>query len=211
MASVDQGASQRRAYGSQVTPIGQASALMPRGSQGESYSSSQLGALTGEDKVSGAARRHQDGVTPIGTYGSTEVLGSRGTVYMQPLGTTGGKDISVIVFDPNYNPLLGLPAGRDAGSAPARVKESLQFRIGLTTLPDNSPAGLYFEPFLGAMTAVGGGGTAVVRYKLRARDDGALPSIQYVYWTSTSVDIGTYPFAPPFGGPLSNLTILARF
>jgi len=209
MASVDQGASQRRAGGSQGTPIGQASALMPRGSSGESSSNTPLGTLGGTDRASGAARRHEDGVTQIGTYGSTEVSSARGTSYQQPLGTDGGRDVPVTVFDPNFNPTLGLIGGHDVGSSATRVKELLQFRLSAT--PDNSPAGMYFEPFLGQMTPIGGGGTAVVRYKLRALDDGALPAIQYVYWTSTSVDIGTYPFAPPFGGPLSNLTILARY
>jgi len=209
MASVDQGASQRRAGGSQVTPVGQASALFPKTSSGESYSNVPLGELGGRDEFSGVIRRHQDEYTKIGTYGSSEVSSSQGTAYPPPLGVDNGRDLSQTVFTFDTDHLVGTVTGHDAGSSVTRFKESLQFKIGLSTLPDGTSS--YFEWFLGAMSPIGGGGTAVSHYKLRAQDDGALPAIQYVYWTSLTVDISTYPFAPPFGGPLSHLVILARY
>jgi hypothetical protein len=62
----------------------------------------------------------------------------------------------------------------------------------------------------GGLPIAGTGGTAS-HYYLRAQDQGCLPTLTYVYWVSTTVSLNSYLGVKPCGGPLINLTILAKF
>ncbi len=55
------------------------------------------------------------------------------------------------------------------------------------------------------------GAGAITRYfKKRARDSGAEPAIEHVVWVTTDAE-GSYPDAPPFGGPLVDEEILSTW
>jgi len=186
MASVDQGASQRRGTQGAGTRVGQASTLSPKGSEGESYLTSST-SLVGQDIASSAARQ-RDQVTQIG-LSTMEVSPNRGTSYRSQ--SAGSQFAS------------------DKPGADRRTKEPLQSSIGSSGQTQTSARGQYVGMDQAFPTPLTGGGSAtVVTYKLRAQDSGFGP-VTYVYWTSTTVSTASYPGTPV--GALINLVIVARF
>ncbi len=145
MASVDQGASQRRgASTSGTSPVGQASALSPVSSTGQSYFSNFAGPITNHDTLSGSGHFKDSRLSLVGTVGGSEVVSSQGNSYRQ----------------------LGLPlVGNDTGSITVRAKEPLvspMFQTTTTTDVANTP-GTYSpsaSSAFGMTTAIGGGSAA---------------------------------------------------
>ncbi len=201
MASVDQGASQRRGSSTPTSsPIGQDSTLLPQTSAGQSYSSNILGVRDSYDIQSQAATFKDAQLTPIGAA-TVEVSSSVGTSYR--------------------GSFLGAPVSHDTQTQAARAKEAQQFPIGQTgnATDAQSSQGTYFEGALGGISPIsgtggGGGSTTTTTYKLRARDSSCLVTnpARYVEWTTTVTPLSTSSFGGvlPCGGPLVELTLLSQ-
>jgi len=187
----EQGASERRGTESTVTFVGQSSTLLPSSSYGISYFETGTQNPVGNDSASQQSRLHETLLTRIGVASGSStgaVTGNQGTSYV--------------------NPTLGTKDTHDTVSSATRSKESLYSSLG-TASPETSNHGTsYLELNLGPPSTLGAGAAVTIYYKLRAQDQGSLPSIVYVYWVSTNPSLASYTGTYPGGGPGINLTIL---
>lgn len=222
MASVDQGASQRRAGNTAgQSPVGQGSSLSPLGSSGQSYAGPTLGQAS---QGSGSSWRRSVGSQP-GPGSANPETPDRGTSYFSPsLSAPGAHDTAVAVrslsvqassplgtADPEtpdrgkyYSSALSVLGAHDVPSARRGTEEALVTRIPTSgqETPDRSTG--FFGTRVGDPMRYR---TTVTYYKLRAQDTSQLPTVAYVYWTSTSPTLSSFTG----GGTLAGLTVLASW
>ena len=190
----DQGASQRRGTESAISTIGQANMLGPNDAGGQYYYSPSGGTLAQHDVPASTIRVREDSISPIGV--NSDVTSDHGTSYVNPATIRDAHDVNATNI---------------------RARENLYTALGVTTpeTPNHGTSYVSNNSSIGTVHTEGSSSPIeiqiITEYKLRAQDSGALPAIQYVYWVSSNPVVGTYTGALPFGGPLTNLTILASW
>ena len=152
------------------------------------------------------------GNTPAGQFGYAS--GSRGNSYYE-FATSPESD-----FHPSRSISLASTAVTPAGTGAFNNSGGGQYYADLAAKMDASlfrpaKAGGIFGGTKGESGVTQGDtGTLPIPpttvYYLRAQDQNCLPTISYVYWTSTIISLSSYTGALPCGGPLINLTVLAQ-